>query len=392
MSSRRLFSNGSRPRGRPSVASSSSAQPNNAPVELPEYEPPSCPLDAKSRQALAELSNDQDTRKYSDHIAKSLEFLKKSVGAINDRYADRKDDLQKVQSKRREKGDDAGEKTDQERALEEAVAALRAEVPELTTNSDMAVRELIDWQGDLQDGKSAMEEVKRKVEHESANAVLAQARAVDDEDEEANESPDITGPLRFLAEEKEKLANDYYAKTAYERYGLHNDYIAFKKVWHDSIHGKEGKPLPNAARWFNDDEEGGEEDADEDVVISEEVVDLRCPLSMQIMKEPYTSRNCKHTYEKAHIYGYLNPHPNKTTQCPQTGCNKMVSKSDLYLDEIILRKIKRAQARENDRDSEEDDDVADGDGDSMQVTQERQIKSERRERGRRQIVDDAEDE
>lgn len=60
--------------------------------------------------------------------------------------------------------------------------------------------------------------------------------------------------------------------------------------------------------------------------------------------------------------------------------------NDFYPDPVMLRRIKRVQAREMQSD-EEDDDEVDADGDnSMRVTQERSIKAERgKDRGRELI-------
>jgi hypothetical protein len=74
-----------------------------------------------------------------------------------------------------------------------------------------------------------------------------------------------------------------------------------------------------------------------------------------------------------------------------------ISNKDLFLDEVMLRRIRRAQAdedRDHAEDDDEDGDGTDGEGDvSMQVTSQRNIKTEARSRGgrRRQVVEEVED-
>ncbi|KAI0133565.1 zinc-finger of the MIZ type in Nse subunit-domain-containing protein [Xylariales sp. AK1849] len=409
MSNRRLLSHahGGRPRGRPSTTASnptpsSKGRRHRSPIELPDYEPPSCPLDSSARTALSELSNVASTRKYSEQLSHSLKLLGATVAEINDRYVDRKASLKHLQDKRREKDGDV-EKSDHEKALEVAVGMLREKVPGVTEKSEKAVREVIDWNVEVMDGRQALEEARQMVEEESGRAGGAGARGVrrrrrnEEEESKGGEDDDmgdpeddieVTGALRYHATAKEKMATDWASQSLYRRYGLNNDYVQFKKLWHDAVHGNEGKPLPNPERWFNENGEEGVDDEDEDLIIAEEVIDLKCPLSLIVMTEPYTSDKCKHTFEKTAISEFLNSKPGRKAQCPQTGCNKELSMKDFHLDEVMLRRIKRAQDKNNDDDDEDD---AEGDT-SMRVTSQRHIKAEREHRGRRRQVEEIEDE
>ncbi|KAI0010401.1 zinc-finger of the MIZ type in Nse subunit-domain-containing protein [Xylariaceae sp. FL0662B] len=389
MSSRRLVSGAERNRRRPNTSSSSHTQQDRGPVQLPEYEPPSCPLNETSRRALAELSTNQDTRKYEEQLKQSLKLLGDSVRDINDKYTERKATLKRLQEKR---GED-GEKNDRERAEEKAVLALKGDVPQLTDECDHAVRNVVDLMVELEDGREALQETVRKVELESANAV---SRRADDENEDdaMMDVPDITGPSRLLKAEKDRAAASYASKTLYERYGLNNDYVGFKRLWHDAAHGSDGKPLPDASKWFTQNGADGEaDDDDDDLIVAEERLDIHCPLSMVVMKDPWTSRKCKHTFEKRSIEEFLGGRPGRRARCPQTGCNHEVSIDDFYADQIMLRKIKRAEAKEH-RGMEDDEDDVDSDGDEdVQLTQGRNIKVEREGRGRgAQLVMDIQDE
>ncbi|KAI1374449.1 zinc-finger of the MIZ type in Nse subunit-domain-containing protein [Hypoxylon crocopeplum] len=380
-----------RDRGRPSAAPSHSQQ-NVGPVELPEYEPLSCPLSAESIRGLAQLSTNKDTRNYEEQLKKSLELLSGSVRDLNDKYSERKENLKGLQEKRGEKP----EKSDRERAEEKAVLALKNDVPLLTNECDLAVRSIIDLKVELEDGNVALRDTARRVETEAANAAGRRRARGDDGDEDMADA-DITGPMSLLQEAREAAASEYASKSLYQKYGLNNDYVGFKRLWHDAVHGDEGKPLPDASKWFSQNGGDGEaDDEDDDLIVAEEHLDIHCPLSMTVMQDPYTSQKCKHTFEKDSIVQFLRAQPGGRARCPQTGCNKEVSISDFHPDPVMLRRIKRQQGTQraniSDGDEDEEDD-ADADGDSpMKGTPARKVKSEREGRGRgRRLVEDIED-
>ena len=453
MSSRRLLSGADRNRARQSTAaaSSSSARTTNrgarataGPPELPDYEPPSFALDKDGRKALEELSTNRDSRVYAEHIQKSLHLLSDSVRDINDRYTERKAYVKARQEKRRGAGEGAA-KTDPERAGEQAALALREIVPPLTDECELAVRNVIDLQIELEDGTNALKETLRTADEETAAqaaarqaaaAAAAQNGGVDDDDDDAvargADQPEIVGPCRTFRQAKKRLADDYAVKTMYERYSINNDYIGFKRMAHDAIHGTDGKPLPDPSRWFTQDgrrAEEGDGDDEDDLIIAEESIDIHCPLSMVVMDNPYTSRKCKHTFNKSSLDEFFGRSREKK-KCPQTGCGQQVryliplstarhlarplpasrrnwltdimiqdlAMVDFYPDPVMLRRIKRAQAGDArvDVDYDDDDDQDEeavakaedaGEGDTtLDLTQQANIKAEGgRDRGRRPI-------
>lgn len=118
-------------------------------------------------------------------------------------------------------------------------------------------------------------------------------------------------------------------------------------------------------------------DSDDDLEIAAEVQSLKCPLTLQILKEPFSNTTCPHTFEKYAITEYYNenaraevqatgrrraePVGPKTITCPVPGCVARLDIKDFFDDQILLRKVKRMQAaaaREN------DETMVDGDEDA----------------------------
>lgn len=321
---RRLLS-GSARQPRSSATPSSARQERRAgPLELPEYETPSCPLDVPSRRQILDLATQQYSTKYHDQLASTLKMLEDSVRDINDNYAERKDELKSRQAKRREKGGGGGgdeDANEQERALKATVLKLREVVPELTESSEEAVRDLIDWQVEVEDEKKALREIQALLEDEARQAKVHAEQAGPDED-----LFEVKGPRHFFNEVREAQTEEYYSKSMYQKYGMNNDYIHFKKLWHDAVHSREEQPppVPDARRWFDQQGEDEAGDSDEDLIVAGEVQDYRCPLSMVIMKEPYTSKLCKHSFEKSAILEYL-PKNGTSKECPVAGCDKVTN-------------------------------------------------------------------
>ncbi|KAI0378974.1 zinc-finger of the MIZ type in Nse subunit-domain-containing protein [Hypomontagnella monticulosa] len=378
----RLQSRAERNHDRPNTASQS-----HGPINLPEYESLSCPLDPTAIRELRQLAANKDTRKYQEQLNKSIELLSGSVRDLNDKYTDHKEKLKALQEKRGER-----EKNDREEAEEKAVLALKDEVPSISDECDLAVRSVIDMKVELEDDNEALRKTAEAAEAESLNR-RRRTRA-EDEDEDMEEA-EIAKPLTLLQAAKDKTAADYASKSLYEKYGLNNDYIGFKRLWHDAVHGRDGKVLQDASRWFSQNGGDGEaDDDDEDLIVAEEHLDIRCPLSLTVMKDPYTSAKCKHTFEKASIVEFLRDKPGRRARCPQTGCGREITISDFHPDPVMLRRIKRVQRESMADDEDDEEDVVDDEGDSqMKVTETREVKSEREGRGGgRRLLEEIEDE
>ena len=91
-----------------------------------------------------------------------------------------------------------------------------------------------------------------------------------------------------------------------------------------------------------DETVNGENDSDDDVVIEGEKQVLKCPLTLQFFRVPYSNDICPHTFERDAIINYINdqgvpyqpptqrgqrrlpPTGPKRAKCPQTGCDKVI--------------------------------------------------------------------
>ncbi|KAK4235476.1 zinc-finger of the MIZ type in Nse subunit-domain-containing protein [Achaetomium macrosporum] len=406
---------------------------DDAPLELPPYEPPSYPMDEKMKQKLASMYSSRETdssrRQYEKHLSKSATLLFESVGNINDVLYDRRKALARMAAKRTE----GEEKKEYELTLEEYVAQLDAAISELTDSSEAALRSVIDCRAELEDQQAVLEKVleglnaqqprpepeapkpkpkraaKRRVagSDDEGDDGASEAEAAEEEDEEmeveeegkADVAP-LVGVKELLEAARKAKMDEYDALSAYQRYAVNNDYIAFKRNWHHSLHQDDGKTLPDASKWFDEHgrpKKGVEDDANEDdeLVVEREIIDLKCPLSLQVFKEPYSNHQCKHTFEKDAIMQFIRDNGG-TAKCPV--CSKDLRLKDLYLDEVILRKVKRAEeaARRGVDDTSDIEPEEDGDsslvvGQSANIGKSSKVKKER-DRLRRGMEDIDEDE
>ncbi|CAK7223302.1 hypothetical protein SCUCBS95973_005131 [Sporothrix curviconia] len=391
-------------------------------ADLPAHQPLELPLSDASMHKIAEISNRAGSlRVYDTHLKKSAELLREAVGSINDTLTERKLHLEAMAERRQERGRD--EPGNGEKELSEAVERLRGSVVEMTSLIEKGARTTIDRQMELEDEREALrtmaerlhvrqaEDRQRRREYEQARTADSSGRrrkrrrtdgetkrenggeSNEDDDGEADEDaaadasaylgPPPTSARSLLAEERGVRAAAYDQLSAHQKYGLNNDYIAFKQVWHYGMFPDNDVPLPEASHWFNaagepvkygpnrgedvkeggagaggDDYDaagngGGGEDDDDDLVVQREVISFKCPLSLVTMVDPYRSKVCKHTFERSAILEYLLGGPaslsNKPKMCPQTGCVLEFMASDLTPDTVMRRRIQRAAQLEKRR-------------------------------------------
>lgn len=451
----RLLQNSRRRAETPSGSAPGRHQAVPASDELPPYEPPSQPLNDAARRALAQISNNRGSRKFDDHLKKSTELIRDAVGATNDRAWESYALMQQRIQKLAQKGED---KAEADIEAEQYVEKLGENVSGVTRELEAALRDIIDYRVELEDEpvvldmvrgelelqaqnwrpREAVKRRKKKESRPSAAGIPDEAmdedgnaeEEVGEEEEDAEQSEmrgadgnsAITGVNEVLQKVRESKTQDWTGMDMAERYATHNDYILFKRTLHDAQHPNDDATLPHASAWFDpdgrpvlskvgEDADAAGEEEDDELQIAGEVRTFRCPLSLRMIDEPYSSSKCKHTFDKTAIADYLKDGQEK--QCPETGCNQvsrnrapchlqceltwckqMLRLSDFFLDKILLRKIKRQQLLDAQKEKEDfgdqDEDEVDGDGDTVVTGTATKVKTERRTRGR-QIVDDIED-
>ncbi len=74
------------------------------------------------------------------------------------------------------------------------------------------------------------------------------------------------------------------------------------------------------------------------------------------MKEPYTSKVCKHSYSDRIIAHLREQHGQ--AECPVIGCNSYLRLSDLFKDKKLARKIARDIATQEEQAMQEEENAA----------------------------------
>ncbi|RSL62470.1 hypothetical protein CEP54_005696 [Fusarium duplospermum] len=351
-------------------------------VALPEYQPPSCPLSDAARRDLNDLSHARTTVVYQQQLGDSVGLLGISISDLHEQLREQRDRLEALRAKRQEKGN---EKTADEERLETHVADLEARVNGLTDSFEEAIRTVIDYKAELEDEGLIITDLYNTAAADVAQSQRRPRRGDDAEVEEDDDvdSKDLAAPsiLERFKDMRAKKKADYTAMNMHQRYALNNDYAGFKKLWHDAMAGEDGPPLPDASRWFRPDGRpvmrttpgAADDDDDDDIAVAREVLSINCPLTLQPMEQPYSNRKCKHTFEKTALLDYLPMRGD--AQCPQTGCSERFSRSrfdhDFFLDQAMVRRIKRARQAQEQHDMDEDDDDGEEDEDVVVRGQQR---------------------
>lgn len=135
------------------------------------------------------------------------------------------------------------------------------------------------------------------------------------------------------------------AKASYDklddgkRFASNAEYRSFREsIW--DVRNPD-VPFGNAPVQDNDDDE---------LMVTGEHMNYKCPISLVVMTDPYTSSVCNHSFSKA-IFDSLNQ--TGSIKCPIAGCMHRIRAADLRLDHALKRKIirwKRNQEEQEDMD------------------------------------------
>lgn len=281
----------------------------------PTYQQPSCPLDQGAIDKLSKFANDRSVlNPYKTQIKEALKGLAECIYDAQERLQDRQDALGKARKQ--------GKRTGDEERLEAIIAELEEEVQDLTLQAEEMVRSCIDQQFAIEDDGKIISEL-----YTAAHGEHQARRGADDGDDQASAS--LVNKLEDMREQK---AKEWQSQSNARRYAKNNDYINFKRLWRDGAVGDNGPVLPNSDKWFTQDGEpvmeinrgsaNNDDDSDDDVAVARETIDLRCPLSMLPLNEPYTNKHCNHTFEKQSIVEWLQE-TRAQKICPTSGCNQV---------------------------------------------------------------------
>lgn len=375
-------------------------------TEPPDYESPEFSLNPAAQRALAALTRTHDVSRLDRRLDEARDQLMEAAVDINDIIYERNQSLQRTREKRRQEDADDGEDGSLDE-LEQSVEQMRTKVKGMTERMEQRVRKVIDGKRDVQHMKDAVAATAEDARHNaSTQASTLNTRSQrtrrrrndegDDEEEEGSadeELPDfnptdpaagtapVNAPLDVFSKQLDDMKTRYQSFNHTARYAEDNDYINFKRAVHDAQYRDDEVPLPDRTEWFNDDgtvaalgvtggrntQAGAEDDSDDDIAVSRATISTKCSLSLMEFTDPITSKKCPHSFEKEYIFEFIDKSnsrlpPNngrpgeRAVQCPVPGCEQMLSRSELQVDPVLVRKIKRLQkAKEMVREDEEDE-------------------------------------
>lgn len=163
-----------------------------------------------------------------------------------------------------------------------------------------------------------------KMEHD-LDQFMEATKKVLDEDPESEEAGSLERLLDDKIEEQAQGGNDAGLKQ-------HEKYVELEqKIW-DSQH-------PDAAPC------GMTANAplvEEDIEMTQENMNTKCPYTLQEMVDPIRNKICKHNYDKSGIHEYIKRRGRKAT-CPVIGCanKKAIVAGDLEPNQDMRRYIQR---------------------------------------------------
>ncbi|EEY21889.1 conserved hypothetical protein [Verticillium alfalfae VaMs.102] len=356
--------------------------PSEDPNDLPPYEPLELTLSDNVARSLNALATGRDSRRYEEHIRKATTLLGRNVAAANDRLAERQGDLQTTLAKRAARG---AEKTPADLHLEAWIAEFQAEVAALTTESEAAVRDLVDRKAAAQDEKDAIAATADHIQTPTLTVTNERRRA------RPARRPADPHPRHPTGRARGTKAQAYAALPAVRALPLQQRLRRLQKVLARRPRlGDQNVPAAGSRRaGFDRDAKprrprprGGAgarpptattatADGERRKISSSkgEIHSFICPaVACSPLTQPVQQTTSgSHTFQKESIQAWFAESRNQERTCPTTGCNVQLKLRDFYGDDLILRKILRqkkrlaaeaAAAEEIDDESDEDESAA----------------------------------
>jgi len=214
-------------------------QRSRQPTALPPYEPPTCPLNEGSKRSLANITMNLDLRKYEKHLNAAVKNITNFAGESNDHLYASQERVRRMAQKREAAQDDS-EKTEAEEEAEQRAREMQKRVEKLTTDSEKALRDLIDYKQELAQQGELLQRVSDEAAAASTAAsvstsAIAARRVMEGNSEDENESFEppavdedvemsrtearaaILSPTELLKKAREDYKAGYTSKTLRSR-------------------------------------------------------------------------------------------------------------------------------------------------------------------------------
>lgn len=345
---------------------------------LPDYEPPTHPLNVKAQRALQELIRNNNHAKLRRHFDEAADLIAANALDVNAALSQRQAYVERVKAKAQQDGGEAEDARSAE--LEQHLEETRARAEKLTQKMEESIRKIIDSEhsaGSMEDGLKSVaaaavtssQRIAQTQRSTQRGSQVTNAAAVtaEPEDEEMSgfDPTDPGATARGNAGEPsfnlkgaftshlEQERDRYQSHSLSSRYASNNRYAQFKASVHDGLHGEDGPPLPHKSTWFKEGKEPapgetatGGEDSDDDIAVARERISTKCPLTLREFEDVVTSTKCKHSFERSAILALMKEGgrgAKREVQCPVPGCDKQLTKQDLHTDAVLARRIKRIQ-------------------------------------------------
>ncbi|VDB97931.1 unnamed protein product [Peniophora sp. CBMAI 1063] len=187
---------------------------------------------------------------------------------------------------------------------------------------DGHMKDLIDMREALRHNQRALEELHQEIQQKDiVNIMDVHEQAVNGE------------------------AEPWAKKTARQRYAKSEAYRRFRIASYEVLHPESGVPPLDQLIPVEDGDDDDDDDDDDDLQVSGIVQELRCPISLTLMVDPYTSDVCHHSYSKAPIWDLLGENTSAHSKKPCPACNTMICKDDLHPNKDLEVKIERRRRR-----------------------------------------------
>ncbi|KAK0201648.1 zinc-finger of the MIZ type in Nse subunit-domain-containing protein [Desarmillaria ectypa] len=167
------------------------------------------------------------------------------------------------------------------------------------------------------------------------------SRALDDIHEKLSKGEIICDAVPRYHASVLKHSQEYSAKTTRQKYAKNERYKTFKQAVYEVDHLNE--PMPPITELI-DRESGDESDDDDDIEVGGVTQDYKCPITLRVIEEPYTSNICRHSFSKAAIQEMFR-NERSAKKCPASGCRASFRLSDCVPNRDLARKIKAYERR-----------------------------------------------